>query len=217
MARNTSRNIDDRWLRNPKVARFVWWERGLLRPGHTHDGRGQFFEGAPQDRGYTYMPAKKISGIVTSDDQDEAFDIAGAWRLGRCSFTCSAKLDLGPQDRITFLDMPIRTSEEITRGAGAADILTSYLGATEVVGIVDGDGTVYRAGFDFQLSYSADRTISEIRWEGTDAPTTSTVYAVHLNVRPRWIIKDQPKTRSFGKNQLPLRVTLIADDQRVRT
>ena len=160
------------------------------------------------------MPAK-ISGIVTSDDQDEAFDIAGAWRLGRCNFTCSAKLDIGPQDRITFLDMPIRTSEEITRGAGAADILPLILVQPEVVGIVDGDGTVYRAGFDF--NFPTAPTERSLRSVGK-APTPHDFHSVCRSPQRATAMDHQRPTQNaeLWEKPTPLRVTLIADDQRVR-
>lgn len=209
-----SRPIDERWLRSRRVARTVLWERAFLRP--TPDGRGRFYEGEGENRGYSYMTPQRITGIVSSDSREEAFDVAGAWAQGSCSFTCSATLDLGPQDRISFLDMPIRLSEQISRGDTVSDALDSYLSAVEVVGIVDETGNIYRAGFDFQLSYYTDKSISAIRWEGNEAPSSGALYAVHLNVRPRWIVGDFPKTRSFGRSQLPLNVRLLADDPRVR-
>lgn len=211
------RPIDDRWFRGRNVGRTVLWEKALLRPARTHDGRGKFFEGEPEDRGYIYLAPKKVQGIITSDNREGAFDVAAAWQQGSCYFTCSASVDIGEQDRITFLDLPIRTSVEIARGVGASDALTSHLGAVEVVALVGEDGTLFRAGFDFQLSYSADKTISEIRWEGADAPTAGENYTTLLNVRPRWIVPDPPRTRSFGNKQLPLGVKLLADDQRART
>lgn len=197
----------------------MWWEQALLRPSHTADGRGKFFEGTAQDRGYLYQAARKVYALITSDDRDESFDVEAAWMNGKCNMTFSADLGIGPQDRITFLDMPVRTSEEVERGSGASDALVSRLGATEVLAIVGADNTLYRAGFDYQLTYNANKTIASIVWGGADAPTAGDPYAVHLNVRPQWIVKDHPKIRSFGagkRGQLPKKVTLIADDQRVR-
>jgi hypothetical protein len=210
------RSIDDRWFRGRNVGRVVLWEKAFLRPARTHDGRGKFFESDPEDRGYIYAPAKKVHCILTSDSREGSFDVAAAWQQGSCYLTCSASVDLGEQDRITFLDLPIRTSLEITRGSGASDALTSHLGVVEVVGLVGEDDTFFRAGFDFQLAYNADKTISSIRWEGADAPSEGENYTALLNVRPRWLVPDPPRTRSFGTKQLPLGVKLLADDQRAR-
>lgn len=211
------RRIDKSWLR--RIGRPVQWEQAILRSGRRYDGATKFFEGEPEDRGYLYSAPKNTLALLTSDRRDESFEVQGSWEKGSCMMTFDADLEIGPQDRITFLDMPVRMELELERGAGDTDSPSDALAIEKILAVRD-DGKTYTAGSDFRIERS-NGLITALDWSaGVNAPVTGDHYGLLVTLRPRWIVDEPPMVRSFGagkRNQLLKRCTLHREDRRLRT
>lgn len=218
-----SRRIDRALLR--RVGRPILWEQAILRTSKRYDGSVPFFAGEPEDRGYHYSPPKKLKALLTSDNRRQAFDVEGAWESGRAMMTFDAALDIGPQDRITFLDLPVRQELELQRGAGSTDEVPDDLSVVSLLAVRD-DGRVYILGQDYQLQFTRDPVTEEnlvagIDWSPSqDPPAASSGYGLLVKIRPVWIVQGPPMIRALGpgkRNQLPKRANLVRDDRRIRS
>ena len=188
----------------------------MLPSGRRYDGATDFLDGDISDRGYEYQPGKRIKALLTADNRKKKFELPGAIEDGRAMMTFDADLDIGPQDRITFLDMEVRQELELTRGASTLDTVPLYPRVREIQLLRSGTVT-YTAGKDYRLVWGGGLVIG-IDWSNaTASPTTGARYVMQALVSASWIVEDQPMVRSFGTKQLPKRAILMRDDPRVRS
>lgn len=207
-----SRRIDAALLR--RVGRPCLWERAIPSLKRAATGALQFLENPPQDRGYKYAPPIRINALFTSDRREEAFEVAGAWERGNCSMTFEADLELGEQDRITLLDLPVRDLAEIERGADASDPLPLRRGVALLS--VESELESFGVGRDVRLETSASGD-SALVW--IHPPALGTLLSIVLTALSIWIVVDSPIIRAFGSGagrQLLKRATLKRDDTQTR-
>lgn len=208
------RGVDRRWLK--RIGRPVLWERSSLLTNRRYDGATPFFEGNPVDRGYKYEQGRRISALLTSDNRKKEFDLAGAIESGRAMMTFDAALEIGPQDRVTFLDMSIRQEIELERGVGTQDLFASHPRVVGLQMVRGGAIDPFVEGQHYRL-IRAEGIVAGIEWvTGANQPLSGQKYLIHAAVQPSWIVSDQPMVRGFAQDQLPGRAILLRDDSRVR-
>ncbi|MEA3224961.1 MAG: hypothetical protein U9Q07_03355 [Planctomycetota bacterium] len=206
------RRIDRAFLR--RVGRPATWEKGLLCPNISDDGRHPY--SCPYcsgGRGYQYVDPQTIKALFTSDDREEKFDLVGAWEHGKCEATVAANYAIADQDRLVSQDDPVAYSLVVERGSGDVDVLR-VPHAVELV-YVQGLTQGYTVGADCKLSQNENGDY-HIEWLEAQAPTATDKYTVRLLIYPTWIVIGTPMIRSFGpgkRNQLMLRVPLQRFDR----
>ena len=172
---------DRRWIQ--RIGRPVLWERSSLRTSRRYDGATPFFEGDNTDRGHRYEPGHRIKALLTSDNRKKEFDLPGAIEAGRAMMTFFADLDIGAQDRITFLDMELRQEIEIERGAGSEDLFHPSLRIKEVLLVVASE-VAYVMGQDHRLK-RAGGLVGGLDWsQAINAPAAGDKIVLHVLIQP---------------------------------
>ena len=160
------------------------------------------------------MPLK---ALLTSDNRKERFDMQSAWEKGTARATIDCNIDVGSQDQLIVLDMPVRDLEIVTRAAGS---LVDTLRTPRVNRVVQlrTKTTAYTAGADFVLAVDGDGK-SSINWlQGGNKPADGERYSLQVAVNPIWILASHPMSRTFGARktqQLPWRCDLVRYDRAI--
>lgn len=195
--------------------RPVLWEKAILRTDRRYDGAVPFFKGSAEDRGYHYEAPQQIKALLTSDARKQSFDPQGSRDSGAAQITFDAALEIGPQDRITFLDMPVREEMELVRGAGGTDLFRPGVRVVEVLALRD-DTQAYSLTTDAR-PIPVDQLITGLDWSSAlNAPSAGERYGMLLSLQPSWIVEDQPRIRGFGQVQLLKTAHLLRNDARTK-
>lgn len=206
---------DQKWVEN-RIGRPVLWEQSTLRTTRRYDGSTRVFDGSPEDRGRLYRPGRQIRALLTSDKSTKEHGIAGAVERGEAFMTFDSALPIGPEDRITFLDMPVYQEVELHRGAGATDSFPTTM-RVKMIQFVQNDSANFEKATDWRIVRNNNRDIIELDWsQAIQAPTTGEKYIVAAEILPAWIVAGQPLTRSFGTKQLLKKALLRRDDGGIR-
>lgn len=205
------RSQDRIWMNN-RIGRPVLWEQSTLRTTRRYDGSTRAFDGNPRDRGRFYRPGRKIKALLTADKSKKKHDLPGAVEQGQALMTFDAALPIGPEDRITFLDMPVYREIEMERGSGATDVLPTSI-RVAILHFVQDDNETYEKADDWRIVRGANKDIIELDWsQAIQAPLAGEKYIIAAEVLPVWIVSTQPVTRSFGTSQLLKHAILLRYD-----
>lgn len=200
-----SRRIDKALF--ARIGRPCTWERAVLSLDRQEDGQVSLLS-PPQDRGYVFEPAVSLRALFTSDGREQEQDMAGMWERGECRMTFDPAYRIGPQDRVTWTDLVVRSTFEIRASGQATDPLPPYL--TKLLSIRTGSGLL--SSLEFAGEPGSDGVLLLVRW--ASVPSAGTRFSVTAEGRPVWVVQSESVVRAFGrttKNQLPGRVSLRRD------
>lgn len=200
-----------------RVGRRCLWRSALLCPCQRADGGQDALCTACDERGYLYGDTTPLSALLTGDGRKEQFDMQTAWEKGTARATIDCDIDVGSQDQLIVLDMPVRDFEVVTRAAGTL-IDTLRTPRVERVIRLHTSSRGYTLGSDFTLA-TTSAGVSTITWiNGGAKPTDGERYTAQIAINPIWIIASHPMSRTFGpskKQQLPWRCDLERYDRAI--
>ncbi len=205
-----SRRIDKALF--ARIGRPCLWERAVLSLDRQEDGQVSLLS-APQDRGYLYEPPVKLRALFTSDGREQEQDMAGMWERGECRMTFDPAYRIGPQDRVVWTDLRVRSTFEIRASGQTTDHLPPYL--TKILAVRTNASIL--SPLDYSTEADSEGVLTLLRWVAP--PSAEALLAVVAEGHPVWIAQSESVIRAFGrntKNQLPGRVSLRRDNPLLR-